>query len=178
MGSRTQGGLPNDEREEGLAKRVRFLSASCWSLITGDSDPPMHTDIGLPVQEMFALLNKAFCSQIDGAHCVSSNTTEAEESKFIGDSDPSIAVCVPAIPTLHFTWSRLGLQGGARCEPVCKQFHGLLALAAGVLTTRILIGSLRERCLGSLHADCSCSLLSRCTNLQHLFDSVMHDGQN
>jgi hypothetical protein len=41
---------------------------------------------------MFSLLNKLFCSQIDGAHCVNSTTTEEDEAKYIGDSDPAIAV--------------------------------------------------------------------------------------
>jgi len=36
-------------------------------------------------------LNKKFCSQMDGAHCVKSDTTEEEEANNIGESNPAIA---------------------------------------------------------------------------------------
>ena len=42
--------------------------------------------------QMFALLNKRWCSQVDGAHCVKPNTTEEQEGEWIADSDPSITV--------------------------------------------------------------------------------------
>ena len=83
-----------------------------------------HTDIGLLLQEMFALLNKAFCSQIDGQHCVKSDTSEDEESQFIGDSDPSISVCTLNLLS-HFIWCRpaSGMQKllkAAHLQPVLK----------------------------------------------------------
>lgn len=46
---------------------------------------------------MFAILlktqlNKRWCSQVDGQHCVKPDTTEEDEGKWIADSDPSITV--------------------------------------------------------------------------------------
>lgn len=49
--------------------------------------------------QMFAILSRAqslnakFCSQMDGRHCITKDTTEIQEGEDIGDVDATFKVC-------------------------------------------------------------------------------------
>jgi hypothetical protein len=114
-----------------------------------------QTDSVLSAQEMFSLLNKLFCSQVDGAHCVKSDTSEESEAKMIGDSDPAIEVCVPSKP---FHFFKPGL-GHASCEFAIMLFvllgnHHVVLRIQGDTGTRVHCCSDLPEKQPRLHATC------------------------
>jgi len=111
--------------------------------------------------QMFAILlktqlNKRWCSQLDGQHCIKPDTTEEQEGEWIADSDPSITVCPHS--SCHTSNSPVAIK------IYCVQLRAVMS--------------------GVMPITCNCVDLTRFasplshSSQQHLFDSVQHAGQN